>query len=659
TPPLIIDPLSLSWGSFFHSSTSDDYLLGIFQDTDEQVYITGYTKTMAFPTTPGVYQPTYGGSIDVYVAKFASDGTTLLFSTFLGGSNWEMAYGVGVNSAKEIFIAGFGASTDYPTTAGSFQPTYGGGLVESFVTKLSADGSSLVYSSYLGGSNRDYLYDMQLSPAGEVFVTGYTLSSDFPTTAGAHASTASGNGDTFVTKVSADGSSIAYSTYFGGLNYDIGNGLALANNGEVFVIGNTGSTDLPTTSASVQPTANFILGSNLEDAFLFRLSQDGSQLKYATYLGGSATDAAYSVAVNAQLEAYVTGLTYATDFPITVGAYQPFGYGGATPGDAFVSKLDSSGSQLQFSTYLGGTDLDYGKSIRLNQDGVVFVLGATLSSDFPVPPSNGTYTAMHDVFLGALSQDGSMLDDAYILGGSYNDYPRSASALSIQGGKLRLGTTTHSPGAYASAGTYQASKTNGVADSPWIIGLEYDVVLPVAFTDFQANWGVNQQSVELRWEMSETATAGSFFIEQKTENQAWHSIAQQSALPHTYQDVGPWPVGTQEIAYRIKWQMPTGEEVYSSVQAVPFSPASALYLNATALRQQLIVTYQLPQGQAGTLEVWAVNGQVCRRIALPPNQLVGLKQKRVISTEGMAKGLYVVRVLSRDGQSYLQKVLLW
>src|SRR5439155_566034 len=215
---------------------------------------------------------------------------------------------------------------------GAFQPTFAGGA-DAFVTNLNATGSALVYSTYLGGSSNDQGNAIAVDASGSAYVTGETLSTNFPTTLGAIQPTFAGVIDAFVTKLNPAGGALVYSTYLGGSDDDEGLGIALDASGSAYVTGFTGSTNFPTTAGAFQPT---LAGG--PDAFVTKLNPAGSApLLYSTYLGGSAEDEAFGIAVDAAGSAYLTGQTDSTNFPTTKRAFQKAHAGGQF--DAFVAKI--------------------------------------------------------------------------------------------------------------------------------------------------------------------------------------------------------------------------------------------------------------------------------------------------------------------------------
>jgi hypothetical protein len=342
----------------------------------------------------------------------------LSYSTYLGGSGNDYGNGIAVDPATgDALVTGTTNSTDFPT-ANSWQPTFGGGLYDAFVTRISADGSTLLYSTYLGGSNLDNANGIAVDPTtGDALVTGTTASTDFPTVNALQPNKGGGPYDAFVTRLSADGSALVYSTYLGGTGSDSGLGIAVdASTGDALVTGLTTSRDFPT-ATPLQPT----YGGGVADAFVARLSANGSALVYSTYLGGTGDDEGYGIAVDpATGDALVTGFTTSPDFP-TANAWQPNPGGGE---DAFVARVSADGTTLLFSTYFGGSGDDVGYGIAVDPTtGDTVITGQTFSPDFPtvnaIQPNYGGGAG--DAFVARLTGDGSTLLYSTYLGGSGDD----------------------------------------------------------------------------------------------------------------------------------------------------------------------------------------------------------------------------------------------
>jgi hypothetical protein len=386
--PLVIDPI-LSYSSYLGGATPsphspiDSGALAIAVDAAGNMYVTGFTSTVDFPTA-NPEQPAYGGGLyDVFVTKIDPSGSTLVYSTYLGGINDEKAFAIAVDSAGSAYITGFTQSPNFPTTVTAFQPVSTTGILptnssDAFVTKLSPGGNALVYSTFLGGNtNADNGFGIAVDSSGCAYVTGETASTDFPTK-NAYQPSLAGSGflrfNAFVTKLSADGTALVYSTYLGG-GVDEGFGIAVDSSGSAYVTGYTYSTSFPTKN----PLQANLAGDS--DIFITKFSPAGNTLVYSTYLGGSDLDEAFGIAVDASGSAYITGKTRSNDFP-TVNAFQPT-FGGGNE-DAFVAKINPAGSALVYSTYLGGSGSEGNLSrIALDSAGDAYVVGSTDSTDFP------------------------------------------------------------------------------------------------------------------------------------------------------------------------------------------------------------------------------------------------------------------------------------
>ncbi len=362
--------------STYLGGESDDYAYAIAADGAGGVFVTGKTSSDGFPTTAGAFDRSRNGLSDAFVARLNSDGTGLLYSTYLGGVGDDWSNTITPDGAGGVVVAGLTYSNDFPTTGGAYDVSYNGGdgLSDAFVTRLNSDGSGLIYSTYLGGVSDDWSNAITADGAGGVIVTGVTYSSDFPTTAGAFDRSFNGNYDSFVARLNAAGSGLIYSTYLGGGSFDDAFALAPDGAGGVFVAGRTYSADFPTTVGAFDRTQN-----GVGDAFVTHLNSAGSGLLYSTFIGGSTEDYANSLVPDVAGGVVVAGHTESDNFPTTAGAYNTSLNGT----DAFVARLNASGTGLLYSTYLGGGSDDYANALILDGAGGVVVAGYTLSSDFP------------------------------------------------------------------------------------------------------------------------------------------------------------------------------------------------------------------------------------------------------------------------------------
>ncbi|HLJ96277.1 MAG TPA: SBBP repeat-containing protein, partial [Gemmataceae bacterium] len=439
--PLVIDP-SLSYSTYLDGSV-DSYGESIAVDSTGSAYVTGYTASTDFPIRNALQMTNNGAFYNAFVAKLNATGNALAYSTYLGGSYEDEAYGIAVDSSGNAYVTGYTESANFPTTAGAFQTSLRG-FPNAFVAKLNSSGSSLLYSTFLGGNASDQAAGIAVDAAGEAFVTGSTSSTNFPTTTGAFQSSLQGQVDAFVTKLNALGSSLLYSTYLGGSlgSGSSATGIAVDTAGEAFVTGSTFSTNFPTTAGAFQTN---LQGSGT-NAFVTKLNASGSSPLYSTYLGGSGHlnggDRALGIAVDTAGEAFVTGITTSTNFPTTTGVFQSSLPG---PESAFVTKLNTLGSSLLYSTYLGGSNFDEATGIAVDGAGNAYVTGETASGDFPTqnPLQAQYYGLTSNAFVTRLSSGGNLLLYSTYLGGSGSDYG-SAIAADSSGNVYLTGATSSS-----------------------------------------------------------------------------------------------------------------------------------------------------------------------------------------------------------------------
>jgi hypothetical protein len=418
--PLIIDP-ALAYSTYLGGHGAD-VGQAVAVDSSGDAYVTGNTRSVNFPTVNPV-QGVQAGQGDAFVAKLDPTGSTLLYSTYLGGSAFDSGFGVAVDSSGNAYVSGDTASSDFPVTAGAFQTTWAGGSSDVFLTKLDPTGSKLVYSTFLGGTGTDRLVEgVAVDGLGEAFVTGWTTSANFPTTAGAFQTTFTGTEDGFVTKFNSSGSGLVYSTLLAGSAQSIVNGIVLDSLNDAFVIGQTMASDFPTTAGVVQPKL-----AGRTDAFVTELNPAGSALLYSTFLGGRSSENGYGISLDSSGNIYVSGLTCSTNFPTTAGAFQTVYKGtcalDGTGGNAFAAKLNPTFSSLLYSTYIGGTGTDVSYSVAVDHAGIAHMVGRTTSPNFPTTAGafQTTYGGVSDIFLIHLNATGTGLIYSTFLGGNSSE----------------------------------------------------------------------------------------------------------------------------------------------------------------------------------------------------------------------------------------------
>ena len=435
TAQLVIDPILVY--STYLGGTLGDRALDIALDASQNAYITGFSNSsIGFPTK-NPYQASSAGAGEVFVTKLSPAGA-LVYSTYIGGQGADEAAGIAVDSAGNAYVTGRTNSLNYPIVS-AFQSALGGSQ-DAFLTKLNATGSALVYSTFLGGNANttsaaatgEYGYGVAVDSSGSAYVTGWTASTNFPTVnpfqanrspspAGCDPAT-DGNkcarSEAFVSKFSASGTSLIYSTYLGGTEYDEGYAIAIDGNGSAYVTGTSLSANFPTLSPKQ------VNSSGNGDAFVAKLSPAGNSLVYSTYLGGVGQDLGYSLVVDSAGSAYVAGVTASANFPV-VSPAQSFnaGLGGAST-DGFVTKLSPSGNAWLYSTFIGGGGAESANGIAVDSAGNVLVVGESNSTaGFPISNAIQAGNAgLYDGFLVKLAASGSTFVYGTFLGGSGDDF---------------------------------------------------------------------------------------------------------------------------------------------------------------------------------------------------------------------------------------------
>jgi hypothetical protein len=465
TLPLVIDPVLMY--STFLGGSNEDYPRQIAVDSAGNAYIAGYTYSSNFPTTPGAYQtsgsftdfitklnptgsalvystyinagdiyglavdsggnaiiagsatfgiPTTAGAYDTalsgpedgYVIKLNSTGSALVYGTYLGGSNWDDIRALAIDSSGTVYVTGF-TNGGFPVTAGAYDTTYNGGLEDIYVAKLNSTGSTLVYSTYVGGSLVESPSAIAVDGSNNVYVSGLVQYNSFPTTVGAYDTTFNGATDIFAVKLNATGSALLYGTYLGGSADDYVSDMKVDGSGNLYLFGDTPSSNFPTTSGAYDRTLNSGYAT-----YLTKLNPSGSALVYSTYLeGANAQTNGNALSIDASGNAYVAGSVYASSanasFPTTPGAYDT-SLGSTYYHDVFVTKFNPSGSALLYSTLFGSeNDSEQTVDMVTNSGGDVLVLGQAYEANIPTTSGayDTSYNGSSDGFVVKLHLDNS------------------------------------------------------------------------------------------------------------------------------------------------------------------------------------------------------------------------------------------------------------
>jgi hypothetical protein len=366
------------------ASSGNDVGNAITVDDAGNIYIAGMAGATNFPITAGALQSAGGGG-DVFIARLDSAGR-LAYATYLGGSGFDAATGIAVDSSRNIYVAGYTASANFPTLAGAPQQAYRGGNHDAFVIKLNPGGNQLLYATLLGGQANDAALAIAVDSNGSATVAGYTDSSSFPVTSGAAQAQYGGNGDAFVASLNSFGTQWKYVTYLGGSGPDQATAIALDRDGNAYVTGNAAGNNFPVSASAWQTVVR-----GAYDAFATKLSPAGSFLS-GTLLGGSDTDSANAISIDASGNVWLAGYTLSFDFP-TRAPLQGSNRGSF---EGFVAQLSSDAAGLLFSTYWGGSRDDRIWGLAIGADGDLVVAGYSSSSDFPA--SAGTPAGGYNAF---------------------------------------------------------------------------------------------------------------------------------------------------------------------------------------------------------------------------------------------------------------------
>lgn len=561
---LVIDP-SLTYATYLGGSDPAsigplEIARGVAVDASGAVYVAGRTSSADFPTQ-SAFQSSRPHQLCSFVSKFNSSGSALVYSTYLGGTSPSNAStqvsGIAVDSSGAACVTGVTTTTDYPTQNAIQSTKSGGGDV--IVTKLDPSGSSLGWSTYLGGSGADSGSGIAVDGAGAVYVTGSSQSSNFPLQS-ALQSGYGGGGQAFVVKIDASGTSLAFSTYLGGSGGSSGSDIAIDSSGNAHVVGYAGS-NFPTQSPLQGAYAGNV------DGFVAKLNSSGSALLWSTYLGGSARDEVSGLALDASGAVYVTGRTDSSDFP-TASAFQGTLAGGK---DAFVAKIDSSGSALAYSTFLGGSGDEIARAIAVDSRGAATVAGPTYSSDFPTAsPSQPSFGGgLTDSFVATLSPDGSTLESSTYLGGSDIDEAMamdmdSTGAVYVVGDTFSFDFPTASP--------FQPTFGGGTSDA-FIVrygggGGQSSGSPPAAPTNFTAVY-TEGEGVSLSWS-DQTSDETGFRIERRPTGYSFSVLAIMPS--NTTSATDTLLVSNTTYTYRVRALRADGPSAWSNEASITTPP---------------------------------------------------------------------------------------
>jgi len=465
TRPLVLDPAILVYCGFIGGSNSDS-VNGIAVDSAGNAYVTGDTNTIesTFPVAVGP-DLTFNGYADAFVAKVNAAGTALVYCGYIGGKSADAGHAIAVDAAGNAYVTGITCSTEqtFPvkvgpdlTANGPMFPWVG----DAFVAKVNAAGTALVYCGYIGGKNGAEGWGIAVDPAGNAYVTGETWSTEqtFPVKVGPDLTHNGGGADTFVAKVNAAGTGLVYCGYIGGSNVEIARGIAADAAGNAYVTGYTNSTEA---TFPVVAGPDLTYNSGGYDAFVAKVNPQGTGLVYCGYVGGRGDDQAFGIAVHASGDAFVTGYTNSDEqtFPVKVGPDLTHnGWGN----DAFVAKVNATGSALTYCGYIGGGYDDRAWTCAVDALGNAYVGGITISDEQTFPVAVGpdlTLNGGHDAFVAKVNPAGSALVYCGYLGGWDSD---GATGIAVDAaGNAYVAGSTYARWSAGSFGTHHGAYSDG------------------------------------------------------------------------------------------------------------------------------------------------------------------------------------------------------
>ncbi len=466
---LVIDPRV--YYSTYLGGNANDYAYSVQVDDDGNAYIAGETYSTNWFSVAGHYDETFGGSRDAFVVKINSTATSpVIYSTYLGGAKSDLALDIVLLDSGELIIGGWTNSQDFPTTVGAYDTTPSDTLnTDGFITKLSADGNSLSFSTAFGGDLPETIRAVAVDDSGSIYITGSTGSSEdmlwgnFPISLGVYDSTYNGgDSDVFVAKMNSAGSALLFATYLGGEGVDAAYDIALDSSNTIYIAGETRDATFPTTAGRYMAATE----NSSSDAFIARFDSTGSSLMYSSALGVNTASVsfAYGIAANDSGEAVIAGYTTVSGFP-TVNAYDNTYNGGQ---EAFIAKFNTNSSgagSLLFSTYVGGAEDESFSAVTLDASGNIYAVGASSSDDFPTT-ADAIWTkprAFTDILLTKLSSDGDLIFSSfYVMSGGYG-YD-SGGGLFVDDNEVAYIVGSTNSGGMATSGVIQPTHRGGSWD---------------------------------------------------------------------------------------------------------------------------------------------------------------------------------------------------
>jgi hypothetical protein len=649
---LIIDPVpSQLWGTYYGSGSSDQSF-GMAHDASYNIYVTGLTASTSNIATAGAWQTTQGGVVgtnDVFVAKFNSTGTSLLWGTYYGGTGGETGEDISVDASGNVYVSGLTSSPNNIATLGAWQTIFGGNN-DAFIAKFNSTGTSLLWGTYYGSVGYDESYGLVLDASNNIYITGSTENTSAIATAGAWQNSNGGLYDAFIAKFNSTGTTLLWGTYYGGTSVERGNDIAIDASNNIYV---AGYTDSPNNIASAGEYQTVFAGN--EDVFLAKFNSAGSRV-WGTYYGGTGLEEANAIAIDASNNIYLAGITYSTSGIATAGAYQTVFGGGLY--DSFVAKFNSTGSSLTWGTYYGGSGRDEALGLCVDVATNVFVCGRTFSTtaiatagSWQTVFAGGTY----DTFIGMFTPSGSSLVWGTYYGGTGADH---ATCMMVDGlGNIFLTGYTFSSTSIATAGAWRTA-SSGSADV-FVAEFSNAAVLPVEWLYF--NGEAESDYNKLSWATATETNNDYFTLLRSTDGLTFSEIGRvdgsgTSSMQHDYSFNDMEPAEGINY-YQLKQTDFNGQFKYSQIIALEFHSGNESVGNVYPNPTNGNLSFDFVSTEATQIQFVITDLQ--GKIVADENEEIeeGKNKIPILLSENDA-GIYILRVMGKSGELILTKQIV-
>lgn len=671
---LVIDPFILVYGTYGGAtgvSNNRNYSYASAMDNQGNLYITGQVDG-TYPTTPGVYGGSGAITPDVFVTKFSADGSQMVYSTYIGGSSEEHGIDITVDQSGRAGVVGFAyqssfVTSNFPTTANAYQPSHNGNGADAFLSVLNSTGTSLAYSTFLGGNGcSDYAMAVQAGTGDHIFVGGWSQCTDFPVKNAYQSSLASvSSRDGFVagfdTGLSGN-SSLTYATYLGGTSIEDIFDITVNSANEAAVAGRSASSNFPVSAGVYQTTYNG--GSDGASGILARFNASGG-LIFSTFTGPGSN---LAVDYGPGNSLYIGGSTATFLWPVTSGVIQPL-HGqdpfGSFNTDGLIAAFNPLGTTLQFATFLGGEENDSVHGIAVNSQGHIYVSGMTRGS-FPVTidafqPAPGSPFS-EDYFLTHLLPGVNAYGcggSTYVGGnssdyrGTFYNYPTPRLNLWENGSDpdtVAFSGTSHSTDFPTSTGAYQPNKINSSADQP--VAIKFAVCDILLRTGLELTTVSNQDRVNLQWShRSGDKFEGTYRVERSLNGQPFIVIGEISTLGNnrTFTDIRP-PSG--RLLYRIQLNSSDGLSEFSNVTEELFMSDPEIWNISPNPARQSFEVQNIAGKQIHEVRLMDASGH----LVIQQNFSDMKTHKTTLNIEHLPAGLYHLAIYS-SGRIYYHKII--